>query len=59
MPNLPGTIMLNSMVYNLQTGDYVTITGPWGNAPYNKPESFAPIPASDLEPQAMAAAASY
>jgi hypothetical protein len=58
-PNLPGTIMLNSMVYNLQTGDYVTITGPWGNAPYNKPESFAPIPASDLEPQAMAAAASY
>jgi len=58
-PNLPGTILLNSMVYNLQTGDYVTISGPWGNAPYNKPEDFSPIPANELEPQAMAAAASY
>lgn len=58
-PNLPGTILLNSMVYNLQTGNYVTISGPWGNPPFNKPISFAPIPQYELEPQAMAAAASY
>ena len=58
-PNLPGTILLNTVCYNLQTGDYVTISGPWGNSPYNAPITFGPIPPSDLEPQAMAAAASY
>jgi hypothetical protein len=59
MPDLPGNVPLNSAVYNLQTGDYVSVSGPWGNPPFNKPESYAPIPPSDFEPSAMAAAASY
>jgi hypothetical protein len=58
-PDLPGTIQLNSVVYNLQSGNYVSVSGPWGNAPFNKPEIFAPIAPSNFEPQAMAAAASY
>ena len=58
-PDVPGTMPLNSITYNLQTGYYATISGPWGNAPYNKPTSYAPIPPSAFEPQVMAAAAAY
>lgn len=58
-PDLPGTVFLNSVAYNLQTGDYTDYTGPWGNAPFNKPEVFGHISESAFEPQAMAAAASY
>jgi hypothetical protein len=56
MPNLPGTILLNSVGYNLQTGDYATINGPMGN---DGPENFVPMPPSYFEPQSMAASASY
>lgn len=58
-PNLPGTIWMDSVVYNLQTGQYVTTGGSFGDAPFNEPWSFDPIPNSDFEPQAMAASASY
>jgi hypothetical protein len=59
LPNVPGTILLNVSVHNVQTGDYTTIIGPWGDAPYNKPWIFGPINPAIFEPQVMAAAAAY
>ena len=58
-PNLPGNIYINNIVYNLQTGAYVSVEGPWGDTPYNAPWTFNPVPDSDFNPQTMAAAANY
>ncbi len=58
-PNLPGTVFMDSVAYNLQTGQYVTTGGSFADAPFNEPWSFDPIPDSTFEPQSMAAAASY
>jgi hypothetical protein len=58
-PNLPGTIMTNMVVYNLQTTDYVTLQGPWIDPPYNTPWTFEVNPMSYFNPQTMAAGASY
>ncbi len=58
-PNLPGTIFMNSIGYNLQTGNYVSLQGSYADAPYNTPWTFQPVPDSVFLPQAMAAAASY
>jgi hypothetical protein len=58
-PNLPGTIWMDSVAYNLQTGQYVTTGGSFADAPFNEPWLFDPIPDSYFEPQSMAATASY
>jgi hypothetical protein len=58
-PNLPGTIFMNSVGYNLQSGNYVTLQGSYADPPYNTPWAFTPASDSVFEPQAMAAAASY
>ena len=58
-PNLPGTIFTNVIVNNLQTGNYVSVTGAWGDAPYNAAWTFDPVPPSTFNPQTMAAAANY
>lgn len=58
-PNLPGTVMLNYACFNLQTGDYVTMAGQWGDAPYNQSWNHNPQDPTLFDPQAMAAAASY
>jgi len=58
-PNLPGTIFQNTIAYNLQTGDYVSLFGSYGNAPYNVAWKFDPVPDSVFLPQSMAAASAY
>ncbi len=58
-PNLPGVFYLNAFVYDVQSNNYVSYSGQWGNAPYNTPFSFAPIPMSQYNPTEMAASASY
>jgi hypothetical protein len=58
-PNLPGTVLLNSASYNLQTGDYTTVSGPWGDAPYNHPWTHGGVNESDFDPQTAAASAAY
>lgn len=54
-PNLPGTLLTNHLSYNLQTGDYTVIGGPFGSGPW----VFKQVQMSFFEPQAMAAAAAY
>jgi hypothetical protein len=58
-PNLPGTIYMNTISYAIQTGNYVSNNGSYGDAPYNEPWRFTPLPASNFLPQTMAASASY
>ena len=58
-PNLPGTILINNVVYNLQSTNYVSTQGPWIDAPYNTPWTFNVVPPSYFNPQTMAAAANY
>jgi hypothetical protein len=58
-PNLPGTIYKDTMCYNLQTGDYVNLQGSFKDAYTYVPWTFHPVPLSEFQPQAMAAAASY
>ena len=58
-PTLPGTIYANAVLYNLQTGQYATVGGSYGDAPFNRPWSFDPVPDSTFNPQAMAAGSSY
>lgn len=58
-PQLPGLVDLNTVDYNLQTGDYATLNGPSGEPPYNAPYNFSPIPMSQFQPQTMAANATY
>jgi hypothetical protein len=55
-PNVPATMIINTISYNLQTGDYTTLSGYWAETP---PENFVPAPAQDFNPQSMAANASY
>lgn len=58
-PNLPGVTYLNAFAYDLQTNNYLSVTGQWGVAPYNGPTTFDPVPMSWFNPQAMAASSSY
>ena len=58
-PQLPGTVHMNAVVFNVQTGDYTTTGGPSGDAPSNKPVLFDPLPASLFLPQTMAADSTY
>lgn len=58
-PNLPTTMYLNSVVYDLEANGYTTTAGPWGNPPFNKLENFDPIDPSSFEPQTLAAASSF
>jgi hypothetical protein len=58
-PNLPGTIFQNTICYNPQSGDYVSLSGSYSDAPFNAAWNFGPVPDSIFEPQSMAAAASY
>jgi hypothetical protein len=58
-PNLPGAIYANAVLYDLQTGQYCTIGGSYGDAPFNAPWSFDPVPDDVFNPQAMAAQSSY
>jgi hypothetical protein len=58
-PNLPGTVLLNSHSHNLQTGDYCSILGPWGDPPSNQAWVFAPVPGNLFDPQVMASSAAY
>jgi hypothetical protein len=58
-PNLPSTIYMNTITYTMQTENYVSNNGSYGNIPYNQPWRFVPLPADMFAPQAMAATASY
>lgn len=55
-PNLPATMLLNTVSYNLQTGDYATLSGFWAESP---PETFVPAPPQTFNPQSLAADAAY
>ena len=59
LPDLPGTVLLNTVSYNLQTSDYCSILGPWGDAPYSGPWVFGPVSDSAFDPQVMAGASAY
>jgi hypothetical protein len=59
-PELPGTIYGQSVIYNLQTADYVTVAGIWNQAA--KPGGilfFDDFPENLTDPQEMAANAQY
>ncbi len=58
-PEIPATFYENSVVYNLQEDEYVTLGGPFGNPPYNGPVSEAPIPDNEFNPQTLGAQAQY
>ena len=58
-PTLPGVIYMDTVVFNLQTGDYATVGGPHGDGPTSAPFSFDPIPIAKFQPQTMAANSTY
>jgi hypothetical protein len=58
-PQVPCLFGTTDEVTNLQTGDYAFPQGSWADAPANRPIYFGPFPASNFDPQEMAAAASY
>ena len=58
-PQLPGVVYSDSVVFNMQTGDYATLGGPSGSPPNNKPFKFDPLPMATFEPQTMAANSMY
>jgi len=58
-PEIPATFYMDSITYNLQSDEYVTLGGPFGNAPYNGPETDGPIPANEFNPQTLGAQAQY
>lgn len=60
-PDLPGLILSNNAVTNLQTGDYATITGQW-NEKSNPTLTFynvMPDAQTVFDPQSMAASSQY
>jgi hypothetical protein len=58
-PQLPGVVFMNSVVFNLQTGDYAMVGGPSGDPPTNRPYRFDPLPISLFQPQTLAASSTY
>jgi hypothetical protein len=56
---MPGTIYMNSVTYNLQANEYVTLGGPWANPPYN--DAYLPdqAPQQTWNPQTLGAQAQY
>ena len=57
-PNLPGTVFLNSVVYNLQTNQYTVGTGAFFNPQYPGIE-FGPQDPKLFNPQDIAAQGQY
>jgi hypothetical protein len=59
LPYMPGTIYMNSVTYNLQANEYVTLGGPWANPPYN--DAYLPdqAPQQTWNPQTLGAQAQY
>jgi hypothetical protein len=58
-PNLPGAIYACGVIYNLETGQYVSTGGSYANSPQNEPWTFTPVPDSLFDPSSMAATAAY
>ncbi len=58
VPSLPGTIEQAPTIFDLQSGDY-TFNGNNNYAPFSGAQFSGPQPASDFEPQQMAAQASF
>lgn len=58
-PGMLGTVYQNTFIINLQTGDYCTMQGNYGDQPWNRPWSTKPASVSIFDPQNMAASASY
>jgi len=50
---------MDSVVYNLQAGEYVTLGGPHGNAPYNDPYLIDEPSPSTFNPQTLGAQDQY
>jgi len=59
LPYMPGSIYMDSVVYNLQAGEYVTLGGPHGNAPYNDPYLIDEPSPSTFNPQTLGAQDQY
>jgi hypothetical protein len=60
-PDLPGLILANNAVTNLQTGDYATITGNWNEKVNPTLKFYDAIPQANsvFDPESMAASAQY
>lgn len=60
-PDLPGLVLGNNVVTNMQTGDYASITGNWDEKANPTLKFFDAIPnaSSVFDPQSMAASAQY
>ncbi len=60
-PDLPGTVLGNNAVTNLQTGDFATITGNWNERAIPTLRYYDEIPnaKSTFDPESMAASAQY
>ena len=59
MPGLIGVVAQNYYVVNLQTGDWTSEQGNYGDPPYNRPWTNSPSSISIFDPQNMAASAAY
>lgn len=58
-PDLPGTIYGNFVDHNLQTGDYVSVLGPWNQGKKVTYKFVDNIPDSAFDPTQMAASNQY
>jgi hypothetical protein len=58
-PDMPGMDLANYAIYNLQTGQYVLVDGPWDQKAHPSIEMLQGMPDSDFDPQNMAASAQY
>lgn len=58
-PDVPGTIMNASVVYDLQRNLYATLQWTTNDAPYNGPRNIDPQSLNSFNPQAMAAQEQY
>jgi hypothetical protein len=58
-PDVPSTFYGNSVVYNLQTDEYVTLGGAWNEAPYNGPLVLTKPHDNVFNPQTLGASAAY
>jgi hypothetical protein len=58
-PDVPGLVLGNNAVFNLQTDQYCTLTSQWGDAPYNGARSLAPVNPNNFNPQTMAAQSQF
>ncbi len=58
-PDIPAVLYANSMVYNLQSGEYVSCGGPWNLSPYNQPLVTTQPRPDEFNPQTLGANAAY